>query len=176
MCSYVPTYPLLLTTMSTTHRIPRFHCVFCGSSFDIEANLLRHMNNPNSSCRPRRGNPLSDNFCDSAPTSNETDLSMEIDESSFTTSIPSATLYSVINHPAPIKELHGKGKSFMDAFHDDEYAQERENNLFYPFASREEWQLASYLLCSDLSNAAIDEFLKLDLVRLLYIYIFVHNC
>jgi len=36
--------------------------------------------------------------------------------------------------------------------------------LFYPFASQPEWELASFLLKSDLSRVAIDQFLKLQLV------------
>ncbi|KAG0697850.1 hypothetical protein DFH29DRAFT_1003402 [Suillus ampliporus] len=40
----------------------------------------------------------------------------------------------------------------------------RKDNLFYPFASKEEWEVADYLLCSSLSMAAIDEFLKLRML------------
>ena len=47
------------------------------------------------------------------------------------------------------------GKSFMDAFQEDQYAEEWKQNLYFPFASREEWQFASWLLCSRLSLAAI---------------------
>ena len=52
----------------------------------------------------------------------------------------------------------------MDEFEDDEHAAMREDNLYYPWASRPEWELASFLLCSSLSMAAIDQFLSLDLV------------
>jgi hypothetical protein len=45
-------------------------------------------------------------------------------------------------------------------------AKERESNLFYPFAGKEDWQLAHYLLASGLSMVAIDRFLSLDWVRL----------
>ena len=57
-----------------------------------------------------------------------------------------------------------KGSTFMDEFGDDEHAATREDNLYYPWASRPEWELASFLLHSSLSMATIDQFLSLDLV------------
>lgn len=56
------------------------------------------------------------------------------------------------------------GMSFMDKFDADQYLSERKENLYYPFTSRDEWELVSYLLRSSLSMAAIDKFLKLSLV------------
>ncbi|KAG0693661.1 hypothetical protein DFH29DRAFT_762430, partial [Suillus ampliporus] len=41
----------------------------------------------------------------------------------------------------------------------------RKDNLFYPFASKEEWEVADYLLHSSLSMAAIDKFLKLCMIQ-----------
>lgn len=61
-------------------------------------------------------------------------------------------------------EIYGKGKTYMDLFDDDEYAENREMNPYYPFASRPEWELASFLLKSGLSMVATDEFLKLQIV------------
>lgn len=61
-------------------------------------------------------------------------------------------------------QTYGKGSTFMDEFDDDEHAAMREDNLYYPWASRPEWELASFLLRSSLSMAAIDQFLSLDLV------------
>ncbi|KAG2338456.1 hypothetical protein BDR05DRAFT_893431 [Suillus weaverae] len=56
------------------------------------------------------------------------------------------------------------GLTFLDIFNADEYAEYRKDNLFYPFASREEWEVTDYLLHSSLSMAAINEFLKLQMV------------
>ncbi|KIK27112.1 hypothetical protein PISMIDRAFT_47509, partial [Pisolithus microcarpus 441] len=56
------------------------------------------------------------------------------------------------------------GLTFMDKFFADEYSELRKENIFYPFASREDWQIASWLLRSHLSMAAIDSFLSLELV------------
>jgi hypothetical protein len=61
----------------------------------------------------------------------------------------------------------GPGTTFMQQFECDEFAEERTQNLFYPFASRAEWELAAFLLRSDLSLAALDTFLSLNLVSAL---------
>ena len=58
----------------------------------------------------------------------------------------------------------GKGTTFMDRFGAHKHAHLRRENLFYPFASRPDWEIASWLLRSGLSMAAIDTFLSLELV------------
>ena len=57
----------------------------------------------------------------------------------------------------------------MDQFFSDQYAPFRQENLYYPFVSAADWQLASWLLCSHLSMAAIDDFLSLKLVHLFFL-------
>ncbi|KAG0705937.1 hypothetical protein DFH29DRAFT_799338 [Suillus ampliporus] len=57
------------------------------------------------------------------------------------------------------------GLTFLDLFDADEFAECRKENLFYPFASKEEWEIGDFLLCSPLSMAVIDVFLKLPLVQ-----------
>ncbi|KAG2158271.1 uncharacterized protein EDB93DRAFT_1238045 [Suillus bovinus] len=57
------------------------------------------------------------------------------------------------------------GSTFWDVFNADEFAEYRKDNLFYPFASKEEWEVADYLLRSSLSMAAIDEFLRLHMIQ-----------
>lgn len=59
---------------------------------------------------------------------------------------------------------YGTGTTFMDEFNCDQYAEERIINLYYPFASRDEWEFAAFLLRSDLSMASIDSLLSLNLV------------
>ena len=63
-------------------------------------------------------------------------------------------------------KTYGKGTTFMAHFDYDKFANERTINLYYPFASKNEWEVASYLLCSTLSMHDIDKFLSLDLVSL----------
>ena len=65
-------------------------------------------------------------------------------------------------------KVEGQAKTFMDIFHDDEHASKRANNLYYPFASAKEWEVASFLLKSGLSMANIDEFLRLELVSYIF--------
>ena len=56
------------------------------------------------------------------------------------------------------------GKTFMDAFHNDQYADERQQNLYFPFALCKEWQFALWLLHSGLTLTSIDSLLALDIV------------
>ena len=63
-------------------------------------------------------------------------------------------------------QVYGRGETFMEVFDADVNAENRKDNLYYPFASRQEWQMASFLLRSSLSITAVDEFLSLELVRL----------
>jgi len=82
------------------------------------------------------------------------------------------------NHtPVPVVDSHPNipsvypgGTTFMDQFFADEYSRFRQENLYYPFASETDWQLASWLLCCRLSMAAIDTFLLLELVCLFVFY------
>ncbi|KAF8868601.1 hypothetical protein BD779DRAFT_1481169 [Infundibulicybe gibba] len=62
-------------------------------------------------------------------------------------------------------QTFGTGRTFIDQFNMDQYSAERITNLYYPFASKAEWELASFLLQSKMSMAAIDAFLSLELIR-----------
>ncbi|KAG1846272.1 hypothetical protein F4604DRAFT_1595105 [Suillus subluteus] len=57
------------------------------------------------------------------------------------------------------------GLTFLDVFDANEFAEYRKDNLFYPFASKEEWEVADYLLRPSLSMAAINEFLRLRMIQ-----------
>ena len=59
--------------------------------------------------------------------------------------------------------VYGKGHTFMDVFDADPHADKRVENLYYPFASKQDWEMASWLLRSSLSMPAIDQFLHLEL-------------
>ncbi|KAI6013412.1 hypothetical protein PISMIDRAFT_105361, partial [Pisolithus microcarpus 441] len=50
------------------------------------------------------------------------------------------------------------GTTFMDWFFNDQYVTLWWQNLYYPFASVGDWQLALWLLHSQLSMATIDDF------------------
>ena len=61
-------------------------------------------------------------------------------------------------------EAFPSGQTFMDTFCDDQYADERRQNLYFPFASCKEWQFASWLLHLELTLTAIDLLLALDII------------
>jgi hypothetical protein len=82
-------------------------------------------------------------------------------------------------HPTSSR-VYGSGEMFMDQFNKDKFAEARNQGLlYYPFATRDKWELASFLLWSNLSMNAIDHFLKLELVsyplRKQYILYFYHK-
>ncbi|KAH0838793.1 hypothetical protein J3R83DRAFT_7187 [Lanmaoa asiatica] len=54
---------------------------------------------------------------------------------------------------------------FMDMFHDNQFADKRQENLYFPFALCKEWQFALWLLCSRLSLTAINLLLALDILQ-----------
>lgn len=62
-------------------------------------------------------------------------------------------------------KVHDVGQTFLDRFGMDTYAVHRRSNVYYPFSSHDDWQVANYLLQSHLSMAKIDEHLKLNFVR-----------
>jgi hypothetical protein len=84
-------------------------------------------------------------------------------EQNFSSSTPG------LNNPleeeyAAAAKVYGQGQTFMDRFGADVYAEHRETNLYYPFASKEDWEIGNFLEGSSLSVAAIDAFLSLGLV------------
>lgn len=58
------------------------------------------------------------------------------------------------------------GETFTGKFEGATFSKERKDNLYYPFASDEEWELAAFLLQSKLSLADLTTLLSLKLVCL----------
>lgn len=56
---------------------------------------------------------------------------------------------------------------------DDEFARARLQNIFYPFSSRRDWQLAKWLVDSSLTQSETDAFLKLDRVCIILQHILI---
>ena len=56
------------------------------------------------------------------------------------------------------------GMTFMDLFWQDEHAEKRQENLYFPFASCDEWQFTSWCLHSRLSMATINSLLSLNVI------------
>ncbi|KJA23491.1 hypothetical protein HYPSUDRAFT_66180 [Hypholoma sublateritium FD-334 SS-4] len=167
-------------------------CPRCKKRFKNESNTLNHMNQPYSRCRMRyerllsvslqkQARPTSAPHCSpqAVPTprcSTIPDDSCLGDEPSPKTStggiyepdrdidIQDPNHYHVLEYPGSAK-IFGPGANFMDKFDEDQYASERTEHPYYPFASRDEWEFASYLLRSSLSMAAIDKLLRLELTK-----------
>ncbi|KIK80760.1 hypothetical protein PAXRUDRAFT_157832 [Paxillus rubicundulus Ve08.2h10] len=87
---------------------------------------------------------------------------------------PGELAAALSNHPEPLhrkfvelyegcSKVFPGGKTFMDSFREDGYTDERWENLYFPWASQEEWAFASWLLHSWLSMAAIDTLLLLKI-------------
>jgi hypothetical protein len=167
-------------------------CPDCGKRFTNEMNILQHMNQPSVTCGsliPAYDPPVIqvDYFHDvlaRAPTLSpcpqsphqpappaDTHLDDLYDQASEDPSFyPNETDGSNLDfvgeveyHPDVPQTFPG-GKTSMDNLFSDKYGSLRRGNLFYLFASQEDWQLGSWLLCSGLSMAVIDSFLSLDLV------------
>ena len=66
-------------------------------------------------------------------------------------------------HPEP-SQTYGRGHTFLDWFHSDENSVYRAANHYYPFSSRKDWEVVSWLLRSGLSMAKINSFLSLEMV------------
>jgi len=66
-------------------------------------------------------------------------------------------------------QTYNGGSTFISKFDTDEFSNQRTSNIYYPFASRGDWELGSWLLRSGLSMGAIDSLLSLILVHFSYL-------
>jgi hypothetical protein len=175
------------------------HCPRCAKKFKNQAALLNHMNQPVSSCLTHFQEQIKiSNACCTSPTTtvsealelahNETlhfenppELLYFVD--TLNDHLPSLPTHSSLNPPDSIRnpfrirehpnaaKVFGRGHTFMDQFNNDDFASaRRQGHIYYPFASRDEWELASFLLRSNLSLADTDRFLKLELVSFIHYY------
>ncbi|KAH7920650.1 hypothetical protein BV22DRAFT_1107578 [Leucogyrophana mollusca] len=156
-------------------------CPGCSKRFKDERAITRHLSQPRTSCLgwtdelvriadamdisalippvPHPGHDL-----------NASDYPMELDDG-LEEYVGAGRVYLDEREDAQKEEfagaaeILGEGRTYLDVFDYDEFAEERKANLYYPFASRGDWKMASFLLRSGLSMAAIDELLALDLIR-----------
>lgn len=60
--------------------------------------------------------------------------------------------------------VYGRGDGYMGAFYNDKLMNERTLNPYFPFQSKGDWEITSFLSSSGLSMKRIDEFLSLTIV------------
>lgn len=137
-------------------------CPNCGKYYKNASSITRHLSQPRTSCLD-----IIHNLVQITPSSNE---SLDPDESSSCgfNSNKYPELYNdgmdvdsgcnsenpEEDGEGPVREEvvdeyvgaaigYGEGMTFMDLFDSDEFAKERELNLFYPFSGREHQQIQS---------------------------------
>jgi hypothetical protein len=127
------------------------YCPNCQIMFDSPSAVIQHLNHPYSSCA-RWFIPVHtpENLPPAPP------APAPVFKNSGGTSIKFPNAGHVFNH----------SDGFMGDFHADKFSGERSQNVFYPFSSKGEWQLASFLSRTGLSMRFVDEFLSLDMVSL----------
>lgn len=129
-------------------------CPSCGMEFASETSVLKHMNHRFSRCKlfflreePHRPdthpNPPPPPPTPPNPPSRSTDF-------------PDAGF------------VYGRGDGFMGMFFNDTHAEERASNIYFPFQSKGEWEIASFLSSSGLSMKRVNEFLSLSMVSKKY--------
>ena len=152
-------------------------CPSCGKHFSNDSLVLRHMNNPRTSCESwskflesMRGLEQPNRSANRHPASNDQTNDSNNYETTGdredTDDLSTATTARYEDTHPNASSVLGSGPGFMDRFDTDPHAEKRVGNIYYPFLSKEEWNLASWLLCSGLSMRAIDDFLALPIVSL----------
>jgi len=184
-------------TLDTRTKLTIFfmpHCPRCGKRCKSDEKVIRHLNQPRSSCanliddlisisapfddfRPGQAEDSdedsdTESFAGDGITEGVTD-DINMDQQDFDIAMGQQDLGFVDNeegsayreeYPTAAR-VWGKGETFMEKFNQDRFAHEREKNMYYPFASKDDWEMASFLLRSGLSMALIDDFLSLQLVH-----------
>jgi hypothetical protein len=66
-----------------------------------------------------------------------------------------------------VSRVHAGGMTFIDGFDQDSHTHQRIEVPWYPFASQKDWEVAYWLMRTNLSMSEIDEYLSLNLVSFL---------
>lgn len=177
----------LYTNLKSDQMLPAC-CARCGKRFRNTTRALLHMNQPLSSCRiefenrlkrsRRRREQHSERHLPTEPDTSPAETfhgaethqdfrgnlnTPEVD-GEIGMRPPSDTAPYFTEFYPGAAETYGHGQTFMDRFDADEFSCHRDELPYYPFASQNEWGLASFLLRSDLSMSVLDEYFKLATV------------
>jgi hypothetical protein len=154
-----------------------YHCPRCGRPYTTEAKLLGHLNRPRTSCVNLDTDdlvsislPITDDFGIFNTTSamgsmyDEEPGSTHQEEPALAHQNSEESGSTYREEFVNVAHAWEARNTFMGNFDLDDFAEERKKNLYYPFASKEEWEIAAFLLRSGMSMALIDDFLKLQFV------------
>ncbi|KIK31858.1 hypothetical protein CY34DRAFT_102635, partial [Suillus luteus UH-Slu-Lm8-n1] len=158
------------------------YCPSCGKKFKDHSSVTRHMSQPLSGCNT---------WLDDLIQLKQSSCSRKIMPWKWMTS-PNLTYLTPMNQwdswiwvTFLVKErdkIHDEssevtdhfpnpplafedGYTFLSLFDSDKNSIYRKTNLYYPFSSRKEWQISSWLLRSGLSMGKIDAFLGLEMIK-----------
>jgi hypothetical protein len=120
-------------------------CPHCHREFETTTAVVSHLNNPYSSCTNWYVPPGSQPNPPSNPVRVDPGVSPHVK-------------FPFSGH------IFSQGDSFMDNFYADKFSDHRTSNVYYPFASRDEWELGAFLTEADILMKVIDKFLSLQLV------------
>ncbi|KAG0703857.1 hypothetical protein DFH29DRAFT_981702 [Suillus ampliporus] len=160
--------------------MPPAHCPSCGKEFADHSSVARHMSQPWSGCNTWLDELIKFNSTfppsedgtggqppDSHHASEQGENSYHEQEEYFdgggnwgTDCEAEVTDY----FPEPPLAFE-EGYTFLSLFDADENSVHCKTNLYYPFSSRREWEIASWLLRSGLSMGKIDSFLSLEMIN-----------
>lgn len=155
-------------------------CPFCAKTFPTQHRMLQHLNHPLSRCAAawyaKNHARLSD-IAESgfyrqahnvAPPRSHNAYPPDVSEDNHPMDLDPPITHmegSAVEEFPGAGETYGRGKTFMQTFDEDEHNAERTTNIYFPFSSGDEWQLASFLMRSGMTTTLVNEFLKLNLVR-----------
>ncbi|KAG2137000.1 hypothetical protein DEU56DRAFT_912773 [Suillus clintonianus] len=148
--------------------MPTPTCPKCGKVFTKDSSITRHLIPPRRSLNPPQNLDISVDMGQGFGVGGDSQFNAQA-EDSMDTNLDARDLTG--NLPPASEEWYEgaarcysqDGITFLDLFDADEHAEYRKENLFYPFTSREEWEVADFLLRSALSMAAINTFLQLSM-------------
>ncbi|KAG2130225.1 hypothetical protein DEU56DRAFT_872344 [Suillus clintonianus] len=159
-------------------------CPKCGKLFTKESSVTRHLSQPRTSCHSSARDmvdilrfvepePLQQSRNNQLQSTSSKVIFPQFSAEDNTLSVDfDGAHFEDEGESSEVEVYEGAGTCYavdgvtlLDLFDADEYAECRKENLFYPFASREEWEVADFLLRSPLSMAAINQFLELPMIH-----------
>jgi len=162
------------------------NCHRCGKRFKTDEKVIRHRNQPGSSCAKLINDltsisiPFPPQVLDLPPDGDQEDADMDFAYDDYYPAESSNNVEIALDDQGPSSsniqqsryredftgaaKVYGAGETFMQKFDSDKFAEERKENVYYPFASKVDWETAAFLLRSRMSMAIIDDFLNLEAV------------